>query len=478
MPSFSTERRRSKLPLLIFLFILLAAAVAAAGWYLGPRMESAPPQITLSSDADVVGTAPLEVTVRDAGTGLQSFNATLTQGGTEHRLAGEELPRSAGERRFSVAFSKIAGIKEGPAVLRITARDRALWRGNEAVLQKNLTIDTTPPTIELVADDRYVNFGGVGVIVYKTSADAVKTGIEFGDRFFPGFTGQIATHPEHALAFFAHAYDVPAEARPKIVAVDRAGNRRELPIAYELKSVKYRKSTIALSDAFLQNKIAPLLTDAAARQLPPKDMFVAVNRDLRKQNEARITEVTTQATPRLLWQGAFTQLPNSKVEANFADERTYTYNGEPVSTAHHVGYDLSVTRHYPVETANSGTVAFAGDLGIYGGTVIVDHGLGLYTLYSHLSSIDVKEGDTLARRQILGKTGETGLAAGDHLHYGVYVHGVPVLPVEWWDPKWIDDNITPKLAGRSGQEIAEAAGSSRSKAAKKAAGKSSGKRRR
>ena len=87
---------------------------------------------------------------------------------------------------------------------------------------------------------------------------------------------------------------------------------------------------------------------------------------------------------------------------------------------------------------------------------ILDHGLGLFTLYAHLSSIDVKVGDSVAKRQILGKTGETGLAVGDHLHFGVYLDGVAVLPVEWWDQKWIDDNITPKLEGKSGQEIAEA----------------------
>ena len=58
--------------------------------------------------------------------------------------------------------------------------------------------------------------------------------------------------------------------------------------------------------------------------------------------------------------------------------------------------------------------------------------------------------------QVLGKTGETGLAAGDHLHFGIFLGGLPVLPVEWWDQKWIDDNITPKLAGGSGQEIAQA----------------------
>jgi len=106
-----------------------------------------------------------------------------------------------------------------------------------------------------------------------------------------------------------------------------------------------------------------------------------------------------------------------------------------------------VTKHYPAEAANSGTVAFVGDLGIYGNTVIIDHGLGLFTLYGHLSSIDVKVGDQLKQRQLIGKTGETGLAAGDHLHFGVYLHGLAVLPVEWWDQKWINDNVQPKLAG-------------------------------
>lgn len=153
---------------------------------------------------------------------------------------------------------------------------------------------------------------------------------------------------------------------------------------------------------------------------------------------------------------AFRQLTNSKVEANFADERTYSWENETIDDAFHLGYDLSVTKNYPVEAANSGNVVFAGDLGIYGNTVILDHGLGLFTLYGHLSAIDVKVGDAIKPQQIVGKTGETGLAAGDHLHYGVYLNGVAVLPVEWWDAKWIADNIEPKLEGKTGEAIAEA----------------------
>ena len=107
-------------------------------------------------------------------------------------------------------------------------------------------------------------------------------------------------------------------------------------------------------------------------------------------------------------------------------------------------------------SANVGRVVFAGPLGIYGDTVIVDHGLGVFTLYGHLSEVDVAVGTDVARGTPVGKTGETGLAGGDHLHFSVMVHGVHVDPVEWWDPKWIEDNVQPKLEGRSGSEIAEA----------------------
>ncbi len=456
MNTFPPNRTRGGLLIAVIVLLIVIATVAGAAYTLRPRFESEPPQVSLSPNVDVLGMAPLEIQVTDKGTGLKSLTATLSQGGTEHSLVAEQFAQAVSEKKITVAVAKVVGVKEGPALLRVIARDGSLFSGNEAVLEKNFTIDITPPTLELLADDRYVNFGGVGAIVYKASADTATSGVKFGDYFFPGFPGQLKDKPDHYFALFAHPYDAPADARPTLVATDKAGNTRELRLAYELKNVRYKKSTLAISASFLQNKVAPLATDVAARQGPPKEVFVAVNRRLRKENDDRISAITKKATASMLWQDAFVQLSNSKVEANFADYRTYTYDGEQIDTAYHLGYDLSVTKNYPVEAANSGAVAFTGDLGIYGNTVILDHGLGLFTLYSHLSAIDVKEGDSVAKRQVLGKTGETGLAAGDHLHFGVYLAGVAVLPVEWWDQKWIDDNIKPKLEGRSGQELSEA----------------------
>ncbi|MCC7484045.1 MAG: M23 family metallopeptidase [Burkholderiales bacterium] len=443
---------------ILALTLVLVAGLAAGGWYLAPRFERDPPRIELRPDSGVLGRAPMEIVVADRGSGLLAVTATLSAGGTEHTLASEHYAEAVAEKKIAVSLAaKLAAVKEGPAVLHVTARDRSLWnlfRGNEMSIRKNLTIDVTPPTLELIADDRYVNFGGAGMLVYKPSADTATSGVRIGEYFFPGYPGQVKDHPDRHVVIFAHPYDLPADARAALVATDRAGNTREMRLVYELKNVRYRKSTIAISDAFIQNKIAPLLRDEGARQGTPKEIFLRVNKGMRKENEERIAAITKKASPAILWRGAFSQLSNSQVEANFADARTYTHDGETIDHAYHLGYDLSVTRHYPVEAANSGTVAFVGDMGIYGNTVILDHGLGLYTLYGHLSAIEVKVGEPVRQRQILGRTGETGLAAGDHLHYGVYLNGVAILPVEWWDQKWIDDNVQPKLDGQSGEAIA------------------------
>ena len=469
---FGKPQRRS-VPGRGILYVVLVVVLGAGGYYLLPRFEWHKPQIKISPDTDTLGLAPIEVEVAERGTGLKSFNVVLNAGGTDFPLIAEQYDTPVWQKKVPVLLSnKLSGLKEGPATLRVTAKDRSLWsffRGNEAVVQKNLTIDVTPPALELIADDRYVNFGGVGLIVYKTSSDTVKSGVKIGNYFFPGFKNQIKENPEYFLAFFAHPYNAGESERATLVATDKAGNSREMKLAYELKNVKYKKSTIPISDEFIQNKVAPLLSDVAARQGSPKDIFVKVNKDLRRENEEKIKAITEKDTPSLLWKDAFVQLSNSKVEANFADARTYMYQNEAIDHAYHLGYDLSVTKHYPAEAANDGVVAFVGDLGIYGNTVIIDHGLGLFTLYSHLSSIDVKVGDQIKRKQPLGKTGETGLAVGDHLHYGVYLHGLAILPVEWWDEKWIRDNVEPKLLGKSSESVQEERGSARKAARKRKA---------
>jgi murein DD-endopeptidase MepM/ murein hydrolase activator NlpD len=173
--------------------------------------------------------------------------------------------------------------------------------------------------------------------------------------------------------------------------------------------------------------------------------YLRINRDLRRQNNARIAAMAGSTAPEILWQGSFKQLMNTAVEAGFADQRSYVYEGDEVDQQVHLGFDLASTTNAPVLAANGGRVMHAGWLGIYGNCVILDHGMGLQSLYAHLSGVDVAVGDTVEKDEQLGLSGETGLAGGDHLHFTMLLEGHAVTPIDWWSQQWIDDRIVRKL---------------------------------
>ena len=201
-----------------------------------------------------------------------------------------------------------------------------------------------------------------------------------------------------------------------------------------------------MTDDFLKRKVPDLID---LNHLQPTDDLVAgylaINRGLRKQSEEIIRKACARSEPRLLWSEVFLRQPDSAPLSSFADRRTYKHDGQVIDTQTHLGFDLASLRLSPVVAENDGKVVYADNIGIYGNVVIVDHGLGLFSLYAHLSSIGVGVGQAVKRGDTLGRTGETGLAAGDHLHFSMMVDGIHVDPVEWWDPKWVADHVTEKL---------------------------------
>lgn len=229
-------------------------------------------------------------------------------------------------------------------------------------------------------------------------------------------------------------------------AKDQAGNGVRVRYPYYFRKKVFKKDTITVSDGFI-NQILPEFKPLLPATLPPalKDKFVFINRDLRQANYRSIVEVTRKSEADMLWKGVFLRLPNSAPRAGFADHRTYLYEGREIDQQDHLGVDLASLAQAPVPSANSGVVVHTGFIGIYGQTVIVDHGFGLFSMYSHLSQIAVKPGDRVAKGDLLGNTGSTGLAGGDHLHFSILVQDTFVDPVEWWDAHWISDNITLKL---------------------------------
>jgi murein DD-endopeptidase MepM/ murein hydrolase activator NlpD len=133
----------------------------------------------------------------------------------------------------------------------------------------------------------------------------------------------------------------------------------------------------------------------------------------------------------------------------------------------HMGEDLASLMNSPVYAGNNGAVVYAEPLGIYGHTVILDHGLGVFSSYSHMSKIDVKVGEKLQKGAVLGQTGTTGLAAGDHLHFAINLQGEFVDPLEWWDPHWLRDQVERVWAQAGTAAAAAASGESEPEKGKK-----------
>ena len=230
-----------------------------------------------------------------------------------------------------------------------------------------------------------------------------------------------------------------------VTATDLADNTAKIPLSLMAINRPFKNDKMEISDNFLlsvQNKLQGLATHTQT----PLDCYLYINSTVRQENVKKLSEIAQNTAGESLWDGIFTRLPRSAPRAGFADYRTFFYQGKQVGESYHLGFDLASVRNAEVPAANNGRVIFVGELGIYGNLVVIDHGLGIQTLYSHLNDTVVQVGDTVAKGQTIAHTGTTGLAFGDHLHFGVLVGGIEVTPLEWFDAKWIRDNITGRLA--------------------------------
>ncbi len=425
-----------------------------------PFLERIPPVVSVErleeqGSGASLGNEPFNVSVSDEGTGLLKVRIYLMDAYGESVLLEKKYEKGMKKDLLSVSIDhRKLGIKSGPSKIFVEVTDRfteGFFPGNKTVFSRDVTLDFVPPTIEELSSMNYVRHGGSGAIIYRTSSDATVSGVSIKDLFFPGYPGHFSDPLIH-IAFFAYPHDFARGEDMKIVASDSAGNKSWEGISYSLLRSSYVDDRISVSRWFMEKKISPLYSRIYGRKPEAREglsaletAFLKINRDIRAENDRTIYEVGTVSRGEILWEGKFDQLPNSKVGATFADRREYLMDDRVIDKQYHLGYDLSVTRRYPVTASNAGVVVFTDFLGIYGNTVIIDHGMGLMTLYSHLSSIDVSVGQSVTRKDIIGKTGTTGLAVGDHLHFGVYVHGIAVRPLEWWDSKWIKDNIVRKI---------------------------------
>ncbi len=425
------KRSRSKAWLIVVLLVLLAAIGSVS--YLGWR-QSVRGVVSVTTPPRFVGHKTAFVFTLEAARGnVARVEIRIVQGGSSSVVAKQE---GTFGQRVEVPFvleSAALGLREGSASVEVWARDdfwRPLRPHERAIASYPVTVDLTPPKIELLGATRYLSQGGSGLVAFRVTG-ASRTTVSAGKLVEPSFAWG---PPERGtrVALIALPWDLPPGTALTITAEDEAGNVASRGIPSELRPRRFPRDSIELKDAFLEAKVPELLPQRQPSQ-PLVDSFLIINRDLRRQAEETKRRIGATTADQPLWEGPLVPPRKTKVFANFAETRTYRYAGRDIDTQVHYGYDLASTKQSPVTAANRGVVAFADPLTIYGNTVILDHGLGLQTLYAHLSSMEVKVGDEVAKGQELGRTGASGLALGDHLHFEVLVHGVSVTPIEWWD---------------------------------------------
>ncbi|MGE3274837.1 MAG: M23 family metallopeptidase [Vicinamibacterales bacterium] len=456
---------------LVFLIVLGAIGLGAA-WWLAGRQPG--PAIEILSPEAVVGQAgTLEVAFTAPGAELSHAEAVFEQG--EHRTTVFDLDRAVTEPgdveqatpdrfviRRPLGRAAIPDLAAGEARIVVTASRPVFYGLRQATttVTRDVQVRLEPPRVSVLSLHHYINHGGAEFVVYRATPEDVESGVRVGDREYPGFPGTSVglNDPTMRVAFFALAYDQEVTVPMVVFARDIAGNETAAPLDHRTFEKPFGRSNIEISDNFLSSVVPAIAVNTPSLNLSPKtgeellSAFLVMNGQLRQQNNETIANLSLHQTkPEMMWNEAFSQLGNSAVQSRFADYRTYFHDGQEIDRQVHLGFDLASTARAPVHAANRGVVVHADYLGIYGNCVIIDHGLGVQSLYAHLSEIDVKVGDTVAKGEGIGRTGATGMAGGDHLHFTMVVSGTQVNPVEWWDPHWMEDRVLRKVRDAMGR---------------------------
>lgn len=438
------------------LFIIIVLFVIFYSFYklfTADFLESTPPVISVDKKIYWNLKTPLEVRVSD-NTGIKNVKISLNDGQRILPIIDENYDIPKKNVTIKVNFPKEAILdKNTKFTLLIEATDISKWNftlGNRSVAKAQIIIDKKRPEVSILNQSYKITKGGSATVVFSAKDENLKDvyiKTNFNKIFKPttfvkdGYYASLVAWPVEEKNFIAY-----------VIAKDLAGNETKTRIRYYLQDKKYKESNIKLGEDFLGGKISTLY-DKYSRDTKEVDdtaKFKFVNETLRAKNEELIESITSKVPEKIItnfYINPFNPLKRASAVGSFADHRFYSYNDTQVSTAWHMGLDVASTSNADIIINNPGIVVLAQDNGIYGMNLGIYYGFGLYAIYGHCSNINVDVGQQVKAGEIVAITGSTGLAFGDHLHFGVIVQGIEVRPEEWMDRKWMRDNIFKILDG-------------------------------
>lgn len=406
--------------------------------------RSASPILDLPTPVSTLGQAtPIAVHVRDPR-GVRKLTAAVVQNGARYPVWEMTQPTKSKDSTwtFTVGVKTTPQLRDGKATLMVEATSNDLLH-RKASLDREVTVVTQPPTISVDSDTHYLYLGMADLATFNVNGGWSAAGVRVGDQTYRAWP--MTGGKPGLFSLFAFAWNMPAGTIPVVFASNGAGNDVTSPITFQFPKKEqphYTVHDLQVSDAFMQKVVGELDPNGSGDMVA---RFVRINNDMRKSNNKTLSDLRLKTADHFLFSQPFARQAHSQAEATFADVRNYVYQGKKIDQQVHLGYDLAVTQHIGVEASNDGRVVYAAPLGIYGNCIVVDHGYGLQTIYGHLSHFDVHEGDMVKRGQVMGQSGMTGMAGGDHVHFAMQLDGVQIDPKEWWDSHWIQDHIARRV---------------------------------
>jgi murein DD-endopeptidase MepM/ murein hydrolase activator NlpD len=424
--------------------IVVVIAIAALLTIVLVIVRSATPVLDIPASVTFLGQAtPITVHVHDPR-GVRSVTVSVEQNGAKYHVWDAPKPSSDADNTytFSAGVKTTPQLQNGKATLVLEATSSDLLH-KSARLERPITVVTQPPSISVDGDQHYLYLGMADLATFNVSGVWAEAGVRVGDQVFRAWP--MPGGKPGLFSLFAFAWNMPASTVPVVYASNGAGNDAtgSMVIQFPKKEQpKYTTHDLQISDAFMQKVVKELDPNGSGN---PVTRFVKINNEMRRANNKTLSDLRLKTADKFLWSRPFTRQSHAQAEATFADLRNYIYQGKKIDQQVHLGYDLAVTQHIGVEASNDGRVVYAAPLGIYGNCIVVDHGYGLQTIYGHLSQINVHEGDMVKQGQVMGLSGQTGMAGGDHIHFAMQLDGVQIDPKEWWDPHWIKDHIAKRV---------------------------------
>lgn len=446
-----TNNKSSKKGLWIYI-ILIVVLIGVVFLFFSSMFERNAPKINVNNEIYWNFKKAINVSIED-DTKIKSFEVFFQEGEKRVKLDTKIIKEENGALDIEIQapnFGEFYKPKEGNLI--IQAFDTSKWnffKGNKSLTNSKIIIDKRSPVANVITNSYLLRQGGSGILIAEITDDNLKD-------FYVSFNDQelFELYPfykeNYYISIITWPIDIKEFKRVNIVATDLAGNKTESKVPFYIKSFKEKVDDIKISDSFINN-VSKYVLENSNMDVPndPIDIFVKTNKELRKKNVKTIRDVSRKNYSNIMKTSfdikPFIRLANAATFAKYGERRHYYYDGKKIDEAWHLGMDWASIKRAEIKVSNPGKVIYKDYLGIYGDSVIVDHGFGLASLYAHTSSIKVELNDEVKAGEYIANTGATGAVFGDHLHFGILIQGIEANPNEWLDFTWMKTNITKTI---------------------------------